>query len=253
MQINGTLQGSARTYLTHIFGRGLPRDDPYLDGRTRSGIDDVIHLLDHAEASRTHVEQHRNRILGRLEHRREVLEFGSSRDKRPVPDREGYDPWRDGTDEAVEAAEGVLANRRDYGIHLDGLARRGADLASALSTVRRVLADDDRHIAASLVGQGKSAMTVGDGDAGAGHGQISTNANGTRRRSRRWGRRHRARCRVTSGPAAWSPKRTPALTRSPSPKRPGAPAALRFDPSAGPARARPLYPGGGGRNGPREG
>ena len=29
MQINGTLQGSARTYLTHIFGRGLD-DEPYV-------------------------------------------------------------------------------------------------------------------------------------------------------------------------------------------------------------------------------
>ena len=53
----------------------------------------------------------------------------------------------------VAAAEDVLANRRKYGIHLDGMARRGKSLASALSDVREVLREDDRHIAASLAGQ----------------------------------------------------------------------------------------------------
>ena len=71
---------------------------------------------------------------------------------KPEP-HEHYEAWRDGADEAAAAAEGVLANRRDYGIHLDGMAHRGEGLASALSRVRQVLADDDRHIAASLVSQ----------------------------------------------------------------------------------------------------
>ena len=82
-----------------------------------------------------------------------MLQFGDSWDERAVPDREHYEAWRDGADEAAAAAEGVLANRRKYGIHLDGMAHRGEGLASVLSRVRQVLADDDRHIAASLVSQ----------------------------------------------------------------------------------------------------
>ena len=115
-------------------------NDLYLDERASSEL-------------RAHVEKRRDLIAGRLEHRREVLQFGDSWDKRAVPDREHYEAWRDGTDEAAAAAEGVLANRRKYGIHLDGMAHRGEVLASALSRVRQVLADDDRHIAASLVSQ----------------------------------------------------------------------------------------------------
>ena len=128
-------------------------DDLYLDERASSELRAVILRLDMAEEGRAHVEKHRDLIAGRLEHRREVLQFGDSWDKRAVPDREHYEAWRDGTDEAAAAAEGVLANRRKYGIHLDGMAHRGEGLASALSRARQVLADDDRHIAASLVSQ----------------------------------------------------------------------------------------------------
>ena len=83
--------------------------------------------LEVAEEGRRHVEEHRDRIVGRLEHSREVLESGLSWDKRAVPDRERYEAWRESTDEAVEAAERVLANRGQYGIHLDGVARRGRE------------------------------------------------------------------------------------------------------------------------------
>ena len=41
MQINGTLQGSARTYLTHIFGRGLD-DQRYVVERFHSAADGEI-------------------------------------------------------------------------------------------------------------------------------------------------------------------------------------------------------------------
>ena len=41
MQINGTLQGSARTYLTHMFGRGLD-DERYLVERFLSAADGEI-------------------------------------------------------------------------------------------------------------------------------------------------------------------------------------------------------------------
>ena len=128
-------------------------DDLYLGERANSELRAVILRLERAEEGRAHVEKHRDLIAGRLGHRREVLQFGDSWDKRAVPDREHYEAWRDGTDEAAAAAEGVLANRRKYGIHLDGMAHRGEGLASALSRVRQALADDDRHIAASLVSQ----------------------------------------------------------------------------------------------------
>ncbi len=41
MQINGTLQGNARTYLTHVFGRGLD-DERYLVERFHSAADGDI-------------------------------------------------------------------------------------------------------------------------------------------------------------------------------------------------------------------
>ena len=131
----------------------MANNDLYLDERASAELRAVILRLDMAEEGRAHVEKHRDLIAGRLEHRREVLQFGDSWDNRAVPDREHYEAWRDGTDEAAAAAEGVMANRRKYGIHLDGMAHRGEGLASALSRVRQVLADDDRHIAASLVSQ----------------------------------------------------------------------------------------------------
>ena len=92
--------------------------------------------------------------IAELGNRVTSIAYGDSYwDKRAIPDREHYEPWRNGTDEVVAAAEDVLANRRKYGIHLDGMARRGKSFASALSDVREVLREDDRHIAASLAGQ----------------------------------------------------------------------------------------------------
>ena len=41
MQINGTVQGNARTYLTHIFGRGLD-DERYVVERFHSAADGDI-------------------------------------------------------------------------------------------------------------------------------------------------------------------------------------------------------------------
>ena len=45
------------------------------------------------------------------------------------------------------------AGRMNYGIHLDYIALREESLGSALSRVREVLEDDDRHLAAALAGQ----------------------------------------------------------------------------------------------------
>ena len=41
----------------------------------------------------------------------------------------------------------------NYGIHLDCIALRVESLGSALTRVREVLEDDDRHLAATLAGQ----------------------------------------------------------------------------------------------------
>ena len=133
----------------------LAREDPNLPARFRSGIDRVLGLLADPEASRRHVEEHRERLLSRLEHRDEMLEIVSAWDEQPAPDRPRYDAWREGTDEAVAEAECVLADRRGYGIHVDGLEYRRQGLDAALSDMRKVLREDDRHIAETLAGKRK--------------------------------------------------------------------------------------------------
>ena len=131
------------------------RDDPYLAEGAHSEINRVIGLLDTPESIRRHVEKHRDAVLARLERRDDMLGYGSARDTRPAPDARRYDAWRDGVDRAVAEAEIVFANRRVYGIHLDGLKDRGEGLGSALSRVREVLAEDDRFMAETLVPERK--------------------------------------------------------------------------------------------------
>ena len=135
--------------------QSLARVDPYLPEEFRSEIDRVIGLLDTPEAIRRHIEEHRDAVLARLERRDDMLDYVSAWDTRPAPERARYDAWRDGADQAVTEAESVLANRRVYGIHLDGLKHRGEGLGSALSRVREVLAEDDRHMAEALVPERK--------------------------------------------------------------------------------------------------
>ena len=62
-------------------------DDAYLESRIRGNIGDVLQLLEEAQARREHVESTRDRLLDRLERRDGELGFGSSRDRRPAPDR----------------------------------------------------------------------------------------------------------------------------------------------------------------------
>ena len=140
--------GKLRSELTSIVD-----DDPYLDERAGSEIWAVLHRLDRAEQGRAKVEKHCDRIAGRLQYRRERLHLGDSWDERAIPDRTHYEPWRASTDEAVEAAERVEEDREAYGVHLDGMARRGKSLEAALLQVREVLREDDRQIAASLAGR----------------------------------------------------------------------------------------------------
>ena len=84
-----------------------------------------------------------------------MLGYVSAWDTRPAPDAKRYDAWRDGVDRAMAEAEIEFANRRVYGIHLDGLKHRGEGLGSALSRVREVLAEDARHMAEALAPERK--------------------------------------------------------------------------------------------------
>ena len=104
---------------------------------------------------RRHVEKHRDAVLAGLERRDDMLGYVSAWDTRPAPDARRYDAWRDSVDKAVAEAEIEFANRRVYGIHLDGLKHRGEGLGSALSRVREVLAEDDRYMAEALVPERK--------------------------------------------------------------------------------------------------
>ena len=70
-----------------------------------------------------------------------------------IPDLGPYDTWRDVTDFAVGRFEGLMDDPGNYAIHLDYIAHAQESLGSALSRVRDVLEDDDRHLAATLAGQ----------------------------------------------------------------------------------------------------
>ena len=70
-----------------------------------------------------------------------------------VPDHEDYDTWRNVTDFAVGRCEGLIDDPGRYGIHLDYIELRGESLESALPRVHDLLENDDRHLAATLVGQ----------------------------------------------------------------------------------------------------
>ena len=133
----------------------VARDDPYLDHGARGEIPTLIHRLELAEKGRATVETHRDRLEGRLAYRDDVrgLNASAAWDERPIPDREHYEGWRDSAEEAIAAAERILADRRKHGIHLDGLTYKGESLASAISGLRKVLTEDDRYVAAALAGE----------------------------------------------------------------------------------------------------
>ena len=59
------------------------------------------------------------------------------------------------TDFAVGRCEGLMDDPVNYGIHLDYIAHAQESLGSALTRVRDVLEDDDRHLAVTLAGQRK--------------------------------------------------------------------------------------------------
>ena len=70
-----------------------------------------------------------------------------------LPDHEDYDTWRNVTDFAVGRCGGLMDDPGRYAIHLDYIVLREVSLGSALSRVREVLEDDDRHLATILAGQ----------------------------------------------------------------------------------------------------
>ena len=129
------------------------RDDPYMPEAVRSEIDSVIRSLDAAESARDRIVDRGADLSARLARRRDVPDSEWSRDERAFVDRKAYDPWRRDTEKAVEAAERVLTDRMRYGIHLQGLTLLG--LQSAVTVVRKVLADDDRQMAEALVPERK--------------------------------------------------------------------------------------------------
>ena len=85
--------------------------------------------------------------------RREALAAKAAERGMAAPDHEDYDTCRNVTDFAVGRCEGLMDDPVNYGIHLDYIALRKESLGSALTRVRDLLEDDDRHLAATLAGQ----------------------------------------------------------------------------------------------------
>ena len=126
--------------------------DMLLDRGVKSEISAVLAQVGKAASNRRYFDSWRNLMARQLD-RREALEAEAAERGVAVPGHERYDTWRNVIDEAVDRCEGMLDDRGDYGIHLDCTALREESLGSALSRVRDVLEDDDRHLAATLAGQ----------------------------------------------------------------------------------------------------
>ena len=103
-------------------------------------------------SNRNYFNSCREHMAGQMD-RREVLVAKAAERGVAIPDHEDYDTWRNVTDFAVGRCEGLMDDPVNYGIHLDCIALRGESLESALTRVREVIEDDDRHLAATLAGQ----------------------------------------------------------------------------------------------------
>ena len=125
-----------------------------LDGGIEREIRALLYKLGKARADAMYVEARHDLILHSLE-RREALEASAAERHVAVPDLADYDLWRNMTDEKVDRGEDILAHREDYGIHLHGIAGGRESLASALSRVHEMLAEDDRHLAETFAGRRK--------------------------------------------------------------------------------------------------
>ena len=126
--------------------------DMLLDRGVKSEISAVLAQLGKAMSNRNYFDNWPKLMAGQMD-RREALAAKTAERGVAVPDHEDYDTWRNVTDFAVGRCEGLMDDPGNYGIHLDYIALREESLGSALTRVRDVLEDDDRHLAATLAGQ----------------------------------------------------------------------------------------------------
>ena len=126
--------------------------DMLLDRGVKSEISAVLAQLGKVVSNRNYFDSCREFMAGRM-NRREALAAKAAERGVAVPNHEDYDTWRNVTDFAVGRCEGLMDDPGNYGIHLDCTALREESLGSALTRVRDVLEDDDRHLAATLAGQ----------------------------------------------------------------------------------------------------
>ena len=123
-----------------------------LDRGVESEISTVLAQIGKVVSNRNYFDSCREHMAGQMD-RRQALEAKAAKRGVAVPNHEDYDTWRNVTDFAVGRCEGLMDDPVNYGIHLDYIALREESLGSALTRVRDVLEDDDRHLAATLAGQ----------------------------------------------------------------------------------------------------
>ena len=123
-----------------------------LDRGVKSEISAVLAQLGKAVSNRNYFDNWPKLMASQMG-RREALEAKTAERGVAVTDHGDYDTWRNVTDFAVGRCEGLMDDPGNYGIHLDYIALREESLGSALTRVREVLEDDDRHLAATLAGQ----------------------------------------------------------------------------------------------------
>ena len=123
-----------------------------LDRGVESEISTVLAQIGKVVSNRNYFDSCREHMVGQID-RRQALEAKAAERGVAVPDHEDYDTWRNVTDFAVGRCEGLMDDPVNYGIHLDYMALREERLGSALTRVRDVLEDDDRHLAATLAEQ----------------------------------------------------------------------------------------------------
>ena len=123
-----------------------------LDRGVESEISTVLAQIGKVVSNRNYFDNWPKLMADQMD-RREALAAKAAERGVAVPDHEDYDTWRNVTDFAVGRCEGLMDDPVNYGIHLDYIALREESLGSALTRVRDVLEDDDRHLAATLAGQ----------------------------------------------------------------------------------------------------
>ena len=158
---NRQVEGAAEEGVHVIYTDGYDRlhkeldtiaGDMLLDRGVESEISAVLARLGKVVSNRNYFDSCREHMAGQMD-RREALVAKAAERGVAIPDHEDYDTWRNVTDFAVGRCEGLMDDPVNYGIHLDYIALREESLGSALTRVREVLEDDDRHLAATLAGQ----------------------------------------------------------------------------------------------------